>query len=438
MTHMLALEAGRSEEKARTPAGGPPARQLVASRNESRGAVELAGRVAGASPGLSETVKRNKPPEDATEGLNCQRRRYQRKAEFGRKFARLRRAKGAKWASCEMLVPVGSPSEAVDAHPDGSKASDGISAFVAKVLDQLALSAWLPAAFLTVSLAALLQFRSMRSANLLNAVRQLTKDPVQVLVIMIPLLIIATVVTQAFSFEAIRMLEGYWRGRGPISFARTSMIWLHVHRKKRITNSKYREYKKALRAAMPELILYQGVPVEVFKAIETELTGGDQDFSSFSNEQVEMFANAIKTWRYSGNAWRLEKVDRLLAEEKCYPRDSRILPTKLGNLIRATEDELTHSHGDVQSFVLRQRDTVSRRVQMQHDQFRTRLEMYCTLVFVSGFLSILTPITLIGRTSILAISVIAASFAAMCAASYLAAIASAGGYCAALRQMDVG
>jgi hypothetical protein len=35
-----------------------------------------------------------------------------------------------------------------------------------------------------------------------------------VLVIMILLLVVATVVTQAFSFEAIRALEGYWPGCG--------------------------------------------------------------------------------------------------------------------------------------------------------------------------------------------------------------------------------
>ncbi|HET9896073.1 MAG TPA: hypothetical protein VFQ44_14190, partial [Streptosporangiaceae bacterium] len=105
---------------------------------------------------------------------------------------------------------------------------DGVSAFVARVLDQLTVSAWLPAALLTVGVAILLQFRGSGSVNVLLAVMDLTRDPV--LVIMIPLLVLATVVTQAFAFEAIRTLEGYWSG--PASLLRTLMIRWHVRRRR--------------------------------------------------------------------------------------------------------------------------------------------------------------------------------------------------------------
>ena len=74
---------------------------------------------------------------------------------------------------------------------------------------------------------------------------------------------------------------------------------------------------------------------------------------------------------------------------------------------------------------------------MQHDQFRNRLEMYCILVFVSALLLALTLATLLGRgIDAAAIAIISGSFALLSAASYRAAVASAGGYCAALRQMD--
>ena len=62
--------------------------------------------------------------------------------------------------------------------------------------------------------------------------------------------------------------------------------------------------------------------------------------------------------------------------------------------------------------------------------------MYCTLVFVSGILAALTPIILAGRVGLPAIAIMAGGFAAMTVASYLAAIASADGYCMALKQMD--
>jgi hypothetical protein len=74
---------------------------------------------------------------------------------------------------------------------------------------------------------------------------------------------------------------------------------------------------------------------------------------------------------------------------------------------------------------------------MQHNQFRNRLEMYCVLVFVSLSLSALTPVILLGHgVSATVIAVVSGSFAALCGASYLAALASAGGYCAALKVMD--
>ena len=63
--------------------------------------------------------------------------------------------------------------------------------------------------------------------------------------------------------------------------------------------------------------------------------------------------------------------------------------------------------------------------------------MYCILFFVSALLSIPAPIMLVGRgIEVGAIAFISGSFATLGVASYLAAIASAGGYCAALKQMD--
>ncbi len=78
-----------------------------------------------------------------------------------------------------------------------------------------------------------------------------------------------------------------------------------------------------------------------------------------------------------------------------------------------------------------------RLVQVEHDKFRDRLEMYCTLVFVSAALLIFTAVILLGSgVDLAAIAIIAGSFVALSGASYLAAIASAGGYCSALREMD--
>ena len=127
----------------------------------------------------------------------------------------LRRGEDSWPEECEILVSMDSSSTGSEAKADTTSVSpEGISAFIARVLDQLTLSAWLPAALFTAAAAVLLQFRRQRSVNVLHAVGVLAADPVRVLVLMIPLLVLATVVTQAFSFEAIRTLEGYWHRRG--------------------------------------------------------------------------------------------------------------------------------------------------------------------------------------------------------------------------------
>jgi hypothetical protein len=286
---------------------------------------------------------------------------------------------------------------------------------------------------LTASVAILLQFRSAKSTNILHAVGALTANPVRVLVIMIPLLIIATVVTQAFSFEAIRTLEGYWRRPGPASVARTLMIRWHVHKRDSIDERLHKAYKSALDAGREQL-RREGVSDPVFDALKENLM--EMEDRSPVTPDIRRELSQLD-WRSSCDAWHLARVDQLLKDQKAYPDYTRIMPTKLGNLMRATEDGLDNAGDDLEGFVLRRYAAVPRRVQMQHDQFRNRLEMYCTLVFVSTVLIGLTLIILLGSgIGVPAISVICGSFAALSVASYLAAIASAGGYCAALKEMD--
>ena len=360
-------------------------------------------------------------------------------AELNERLLPLRRGGDLAGISCEILTPMGSSSLGSDAVSDESAASaDGLSAFVARVLDQLSLSAWLPAAFLTGGVALILEFRSTKSASPLNAVAKLTVHPITVLVIMIPLLVIATVITQAFSFEAIRFLEGYWSRRGPMGLAAKFMVRRHLRRKKAVVERARNESVKAFRAALPEIIIdsQEGISGQVIRAIEAHLSGRGADAPSLEGSEAQALVKTIQDWRNRAEAWRLERIDRLVAEYTSYPVDSRILPTKLGNLLRSTEDQLRHAGGDVRGFVLRQRDKVSRRVQMHHDQFRARLDMYCTLVFVSVFLTVVTPVALAGRVAVLPTAITTGSLAVMAVASYLAAISSAGGYCTALQRMD--
>lgn len=340
----------------------------------------------------------------------------------------------------DALTAVGSPGMENEAASDTAPSPDGLSAFVARVLDQLTLSAWLPAALLTGSLAVLLQFRSSKSANVLRAIGALTSDPVRVLVITIPLLVIATVVTQAFSFEAIKALEGYWRRRGLASRVRTLLIWSHARRKDLLKKRLADAYSEAFYAARKR-INAKNIPEAVFTTVRDGLINAESadqrnkpPLPADLREEVIKFS---KDWRTYCQPWRLARIDQLMQDLALYPKDDRILPTRLGNVMRATEDALDNADGDIEGFALRRYAEAARLVQLQHDQFRNRLEMYCTMVFVSAALALLTLAILIGSgISAIAIAVTFTAFVMLCVSSYRAAIASAGGYCAALKEMD--
>jgi hypothetical protein len=309
--------------------------------------------------------------------------------------------------------------------------NEGLSAFAARVLDQLSLSAWLPAALMTGAGTVLVQFRRQRSASVSDALTEITKDKVRLLVLVVPILILATLVTQAFSFEAIRTLEGYWRRRGPATALRTYLIRRQVSRKERLKKRRQRAAEKAFAVARPRL-LRDRVPTPVVDALECKMLG--VELPALTEQHARRAANM--PWRGRCNAEDLARVDQLAQQEKDYPITSRVLPTRLGNVIRATEDTLQHAGNDLEGFALRWRATAPPRVQLQHDQFRTRLDMYCTLVFVSALLTALTPLLLVGRVRVLSIAAFSAGFLALTIASYSAAVSSARGYCTALKQMD--
>ena len=168
-----------------------------------------------------------------------------------------------------------------------------------------------------------------------------------------------------------------------------------------------------------------------------ELQALEEEVPSLSADDQAKYQ--ATTWRAMCKPWHLAVVDRLDSQRRDYPQfPNRTMPTMLGNLLRRTEDSLKNTGGDVQGFALRRRQLVSARVQQQHDQFRDRLDLYCTLVFVSGVLVASAVVMLWGRLPVWQVATCAAAFLAFSIVSYASAIASARGYCAVLRVMDAG
>jgi len=309
-----------------------------------------------------------------------------------------------------------------------------LSQFAAKVLDQLSLSAWFPAFLFASTLTLLIQFRSQESVSLKMALDAITDDWKQFLLLALPALILATVLTQAFSYGAIRVCEGYWNRILPFGWLRSPMIRWQRRKLRRLVNRREAAAQHAFAAVRGQLL--QTYSCALVSALEVQAVGGT--VPRLEGEDARIYG--LTSWRATCKPWDLARVDRFDREREDYPtRAGRLMPTKLGNVQRAYEDGLKNAGDDLIGFAMNKRELAPPMVQMQHDHFRQRLDMYCTLVFVSltcAGLAVALLAKQVPNSSPWTIVVIAAGFAALSIACYASAVAAARGYGATLRVMD--
>lgn len=134
------------------------------------------------------------------------------------------------------------------AEGEGPKVSKGLSEFFARVLDQLLLSSWLPAAAIVVGGVYVLALRQQLdnptacgagcswASGMVGAAARLADLSLGGAVVLLVLVIVTTMLTQAFTFEAIRFLEGYWSAN-PITrtCSRVGVAW-HARRQRRLVS----------------------------------------------------------------------------------------------------------------------------------------------------------------------------------------------------------
>lgn len=307
----------------------------------------------------------------------------------------------------------------------------GVSAFVAKVLDQLSLSAWLPGTFFAVSVTVLAKFQDRGDINLGAVISDVSKNWVTVLVWTVPVLLLSVLVIQASSFAAIQFLEGYGAARGPGRWCRTGLIRWQAGRLERLEKRIGGVRRRAFDDSVDR---WKGEAPEVLMALRAAAYGlGEMKL----NEEHEKRLGKLK-WETECAPWRMARLAEMEERLKEFPAPHRLLPTPLGNVLRATEDGLTHARGDVSQFALRRRFLLPPRVQLQHDQFRARLDMYATLCVVSALLAVLSAVLLVwGDVDRRQVVLVAAMFVAFAVVAYRAAVASARGYCTILRVMDL-
>ncbi len=126
------------------------------------------------------------------------------------------------------------PSEA----PESYEPPAGLSAFAAKVLDQMSLSAWLPAAFLALSLTMLVSFKQVGRVDIADAAQVVADDWLAFLLLALPTLVCVTLLTQATAFEAIRLLEGYWPHKAGLNRMSKWLIGRQLLRKEELNRKR--------------------------------------------------------------------------------------------------------------------------------------------------------------------------------------------------------
>ena len=318
----------------------------------------------------------------------------------------------------------------------------GLAAFIVRVLEQLSLSAWLPAGLLSASVTLLVCFRDQSSVNLATAISRITDNPWGIVLIAVPLLLVATMITQAFSYIAIRLLEGYWSGGGLVSVCRSLLIRCHLRRQSTILKRRKKAVEKAFGLARPKMLeagwtrlvvlRFEQIALGIDPNAAGERSAEDEDLS---DKEMRVLTHA--TWRTFCDPWRLARIDSLGSAHRRYPEPLRMMPTQLGNVLRATEDSLEMTGGNIQGFVMRNKQLLPLRLQHDHDHYRTRLDMYAMFVFIGAFLALLSPLMLAGKVSDgWAIATISGFFVVLCVAGYQAAIASAEAYCGILKELD--
>jgi hypothetical protein len=311
----------------------------------------------------------------------------------------------------------------------------GISAFLGRVLNQLSLSAWLPAAMLVGSLSVLLQLHEQHNRDVARAVVNLVNRPLGLLVLLLFALVLATIVTQAFEFEVIRLLEGYWGNS--LTARGISYVFVGAKQRKIIRLAKKRD-DLTLRAFYKAKLFEDGIETYIVTLLENKLGGKKCDPLKGWGAKRKTEEALNFPWEESAPAHLISQIRATKDQIAEYPEQSRVLPTKLGNVIRATEDSLESvKDGELEQFVILHWDETPDVLRKEHDQYRTRLDLYCMLVFVFFVLAIVSPLLLThGPRYIVGAAITSAAYLLMSFVSYAAAIASARGYGSALKAID--
>lgn len=345
------------------------------------------------------------------------------------------------------------PSQAAPAPmpPPEPAPAAGLSPFSARVLDQLSLTAWLPAALVVANTYLVIGMYMLRGEgdkrsidNLQSTVSALDKKPIGVILAVLFGIVLVTLVTQSLEFAAIRFLEGYWGG----SIFAAIPTWIGVRLQQTTLHLMDRRAskleRKAFAAAAPQISEELSDTPQLASAVL--LVGCDQATAHLESDADgrDLLAQAQSycleaQWLEFSPAHMRHRVNSLYVKRKAFPSDpSRLMPTRLGNALRAFEDRL---QGDaagakLRGYLYQRLDAIAPTLMRQHTQHRNRLDLYAVMSVVAALLAALDAWLL---PAVLPRDVAASAIAVLVAlsfVSYRGAIAAAMDYGPILLAMD--
>jgi hypothetical protein len=316
--------------------------------------------------------------------------------------------------------------------PEPAPKATGVSEFLGGVLSQLSFSSWLPATMLVGEGAVLLQLRSQHNANIGDAIEALAGMKWGALVVLLFALILSTMITQAFEFEVIRLLEGYIDLRTRwIQAVVDARIRRYRSKRQRMLGLFQNRKEAAFAEALPTLA--EKFDPGFIAAVREAATEDPPTVDVSDDDRADAAAFDWQQFAGSPAVYKLTSLHTLLWD---YPAEHRIMPTRLGNVLRAAEDRLESTGGDLEGFVIRNHDRLPAMLRDQHREYRTRLDMYCSLTLIFSILAVASVVLLWPVGSPWAVVLFTGLNAGLAAVAYEAAVASARGYGVALREID--
>ncbi len=297
------------------------------------------------------------------------------------------------------------PPTAADVVATKPRPTETLSQFIARVLDQLSLSAWLPSAALVLASDFILQLGVVLDAKrtgpaeaIGSVLSRISATGIGGAVLIVVAIAVLTMLTQAFSFEAIRVLEGYWGTTQALEWVAQYRAGRHRHRAERLSQHRQaltllawlgakarieRIENERRRRGQPRLMTAAMISRLEAQVLRTKPPRGKVT----PEQQVRVDTYDWERFAQTDALRRRVNIDKRLRD---YPRRTeRIQPTRLGNILRAHEDQIRKDRDELESFVQRIFDKLTPSLQESHDQQRNRLDLYCSMTFVVAVTGIL-------------------------------------------------